>query len=188
MIKLITEDQHFHLVGTANAFILGKKGRVKSFELETDQGKYNFKIPKKLHKRLNYQLNPQSKLEVRGKIDFCLKKAKIEFHLETIRLISETSNSGCANCQAVETSPTGKKSQILICQKSSCWKQGGETIYERLTEELRLRGLENSVTVKKTGCMGRCKTAPNLVTLPDKTRHQCFDQEKVGQLIETHYY
>ena len=60
-------------------------------------------------------------------------------------------------------------------------------IYAKITEELQEQGLEDSVTVKKTGCMGRCKSAPNLVVLPGKNCYKCFSEEEINSLIDTHF-
>jgi (2Fe-2S) ferredoxin len=52
---------------------------------------------------------------------------------------------------------------------------------------LRGKGLDDRITVKKTGCMGRCKSAPNLVVLPGKNSYKCFKEEKINTLIDTHF-
>ena len=205
MIKCSVPAPEFHLVGTASKFSLKKGGKVKSFELETPKGNFCFKIPHKLHKRLNCQLYPNATLEVQGKVNICPKKAKIKLKLEKIRLISpsptpppfnlESFNSTASensvileNNATVENSQTSeRKGKILLCKKSSCWKRGGKAIYEKITEELQEQGLEDSVTIKKTGCMGHCKSAPNLVVLPDKARYKCFDKEQVNNLIDNHF-
>ena len=207
MIKCSAPAPEFHLVGTASKFVLKKRGKVKSFELKTPKGNFCFKIPHKLHKRLNCQLYPNVKLEVKGKVDIRPKKAKIKikFKLEEINVLSTTPspppfdlefcNSKTSensitleNNTALENSTTSElKGKILLCKKSSCWKRGGKAIYEKITEQLQEQGLESSITVKKTGCMGRCKSAPNLVVLPDQARYKCFDKEEVNNLIDTHF-
>lgn len=184
MIKLVSPYPEFCLIGIANNFVLGKKGKIKSFELETDQGKYNFKITSKLHKSLNYELHPQIKLEVRGKVDICLKTARIKLKAEKLSIVS--ANPLPLNWETLQPKTSQQKSQILLCQKSTCWNKGGQEIYEKLTEEIQKQGLQDSVIVKKTGCMGRCKYAPNLTVLPDKTRYQCFKEQDVCKLIDNH--
>ncbi len=158
-----------------------------------------------MHKRLNCQLYPNVQLEVKGKVDICPKKAKIKLKLEQINLLSPTpspppfdleffdsttseNSTILENNTALENGTTSEpKGKILLCQKSSCWKRGGKAIYVKITEELQEQGLESSVTVKKTGCMGRCKSAPNLVVLPGKNRYKCFSEEEINTLIDTHF-
>ena len=205
MIKCAVPAPEFHLVGTVSKFVLKKKGKVKSFELKTPKGNFYFKIPHKLHKRLNCQLYPNVKLEVQGKVDICPKKAKIKLELEQIKVLSTSpspppfdleffNNTTLENSTTLDNNTTLEngttsepKGKILLCKKSSCWKRGGKAIYDKITEELREQGLDNSITVKKTSCMGRCKSAPNLVVLPDKARYKCFNQEEVNSLIDTHF-
>ncbi|MDJ0902975.1 MAG: (2Fe-2S) ferredoxin domain-containing protein [Xenococcus sp. MO_188.B8] len=204
MIRCSVPAPEFHLVGTASKFALKKNGKVKSFELKTPKGNFCFKIPHQLHKRLNCQLYPNVKLEVKGKADICPKKAKIKLKIEQINVLSpspspspfdlEFFDTASENGGILESSITAAnsansepKGKILLCKKSSCWKRGGKAIYEKITEELREQGLEDSVTVKKTGCMGRCKSAPNLVVLPGKNRYKCFSEGEINSLIDNHF-
>ena len=205
MIKCEVPAPEFCLVGTVSKLSLKKKGKVKRFELQTPKGNFYFKIPHKLHKRLNCQLYPNAKLEVRGKANVCPKKAKIKLKIEQIKVLSPnpspppldlkffdsttSENSTISENNTVLENVTNSelKGKILLCKKSSCWKRGGKAIYEKITEELQEQGLDDSITVKKTGCMGRCKSAPNLVVLPDKARYKRFNEEEVNSLIDTHF-
>ncbi|WP_373545868.1 (2Fe-2S) ferredoxin domain-containing protein [Chamaesiphon sp.] len=58
------------------------------------------------------------------------------------------------------------KVKILICQKSHCRNNGGKEVYSALVEQLNSHNLNDSVTLKSTGCLKCCKQAPNLVVLP----------------------
>ena len=205
MIKCSVPAPQFHLVGTISKFVLKKNGKVKSFELKTPKGNFYFRIPHKLHKRSDCRLYPNIKLEVKGKVNIFPKKSKIKFKLEQINVIStepspppfdlEFFNSTALentitldNNAALDNNKTSDiQGKILVCKKSSCWKRGGKEIYNKITDELRGQGLGDSVTVKKTGCMGRCKSAPNLVVLPGKNRYKCFNEEKINTLIDTHF-
>jgi (2Fe-2S) ferredoxin len=182
MIKLAFLPPEIELIGIANKFVFKKKGIIKSFDLETEHGKYTLKIPKKLHENLNYALHPNLKVKVTLTSQICLKNGKIKLKIANISLISPIS----ATVSSPQTATSPKKSKILICQKSTCWKRGGESIYHKIQEELQSRGLEDHVTVKKTGCMRHCKQAPNLVALPDKVRYHCFQEGEVSKLIDTH--
>ncbi|MBD2483743.1 (2Fe-2S) ferredoxin domain-containing protein [Planktothrix sp. FACHB-1365] len=83
--------------------------------------------------------------------------------------------------------PAVKPAKILICQKSDCRKRGGDAICTLLQQELAQRGLEDQVTIQKTGCLKKCKAGPNLVMLPDKTRYSKVEPEKIPALIEQHF-
>jgi (2Fe-2S) ferredoxin len=185
MIKLVAPYTEFSLVGIVNQFVVSKKGRVKAIELETEQGKYNLKIPNYVHKKINCELHPQVEVEVQGKAKLCLKTAKIKFEVEKLNKISPSPTI----ILPIETKTkiASPKQKILICQKSTCWERGGKEIYETLKQELQDQGLAAGVMIKKTGCLGHCKKAPNLVVLPDKTRYHRFAQENVCELIATHF-
>ena len=205
MIKCEVPAPEFRLVGTVSKLSLKKQGKVKRFELQTPKGTFYFKIPHKLHKRLNCQLYPDAKLEVKGKANICPKKAKIKLKIEQITVLppnpspppldlkffeSTTSENRTIleNNTTLENGTNSElKGKILLCKKSSCWKRGGKAIYDKITEELQEQGLENSITIKKTGCMGRCQSAPNLVVLPDQARYKYFNEENVNSLIDTHF-
>lgn len=83
--------------------------------------------------------------------------------------------------------PVVKPAKILICQKSDCRKRGGDEICSILQQELAQRGLEDQVTIQKTGCLKKCKAGPNLVMLPDKTRYSKVEPQKIPALIDQHF-
>jgi (2Fe-2S) ferredoxin len=191
-------------VGTITNFTAKKKGKVKRFELETPQGKFWFKIPHKLHKKINCRLYPYVSLEARGRVKVCPKKAKFKLKLKHIKILSNdpdplpfnlsflslTSGYDIApeyNMAFEKSDSAESKGKILLCKKSPCWKRGGKLIYEEIVDELKDKGLEDHVSVKKTGCMGHCKSAPNLVVLPDNIRYKRFKQKNINSLIETHF-
>ncbi|MGF1513015.1 MAG: NAD(P)H-dependent oxidoreductase subunit E [Elainellaceae cyanobacterium] len=79
------------------------------------------------------------------------------------------------------------QTKILICQKGSCWKKrGGQTVCERLEKRLSDRGLTDAVTIKKTGCMDRCKSGPNLVVMPGKARYGRVGKADIEKIIDQH--
>lgn len=79
------------------------------------------------------------------------------------------------------------QAKILICQKGSCWKKrGGQAVCERLEQRLSDRGLAGQVTIKKTGCMDRCKSGPNLVVMPGKARYGRVGKADIEEIIDQH--
>jgi len=86
-----------------------------------------------------------------------------------------------------ETQKTKGQTKILICQKGSCWKKrNGKAVCDWLEHRLSDRGLRDDVIIKKTGCMDRCKSGPNLVVMPGKTRYSRVGRSDVDQLIDQH--
>jgi (2Fe-2S) ferredoxin len=64
--------------------------------------------------------------------------------------------------------------QILVCTndrgmdapKPSCAQRGGIEVYRRLKDEVRSRGLKESVLVTRTGCMHHCSRGVTVAVWP----------------------
>lgn len=82
--------------------------------------------------------------------------------------------------------PTAKQQQlkILVCQKSDCQKKGGRRQQAALQEVLCDRGLNHQVAVVKTGCLGKCSMAPNLVLMPGKQRLSGMALDAIVELLQ----
>jgi (2Fe-2S) ferredoxin len=80
-----------------------------------------------------------------------------------------------------------KKQRILICQKSNCWRQGGNRIFDTIQSTLRDRGLTETVEVQLTGCLKECKYAPNVVMMPDKIRYRNVQPKSIELMVEKHF-
>ncbi|WP_240038741.1 MULTISPECIES: (2Fe-2S) ferredoxin domain-containing protein [Okeania] len=80
-----------------------------------------------------------------------------------------------------------KKAQILVCQKSDCQKRGAGKVCKALSEVLSDRGLQDHVTIKKTGCLKKCKAGPNLVIMPNKARYSRISSSEIPDVIEKHF-
>ena len=56
-----------------------------------------------------------------------------------------------------------------------------------LEKELRDRGLQHQVAIKKTGCMKQCKAGPNIVIMPDKTTYRRVRLHEIRHLLDKHF-
>jgi NADH:ubiquinone oxidoreductase subunit E len=74
----------------------------------------------------------------------------------------------------------------LICQKSNCWQRGGKEVCQKLAQICREQNLDGAIDIKMTGCLGKCGQAPNIVMLPDKTRHSKIEPKQIPALVEKH--
>ncbi|NES06924.1 MAG: (2Fe-2S) ferredoxin domain-containing protein [Okeania sp. SIO2F4] len=81
----------------------------------------------------------------------------------------------------------GKKAQILVCQKSDCQKRGAGKVCQALSEALIDRGLQDQVTIKKTGCLKKCKAGPNMVIMPNKAKYSRISSAEIPEVIEKHF-
>ncbi|NEP36436.1 (2Fe-2S) ferredoxin domain-containing protein, partial [Moorena sp. SIO3B2] len=80
-----------------------------------------------------------------------------------------------------------RKASILVCQKSSCRKRGGQAVCNAIASSLKDHGLEDQVKIKETGCLKQCKHGPNLVMMPDKARYSEVAPQQIPTLIERHF-
>lgn len=161
----MTNEIYFHLEGEFLGVCAIDGYKLKYLRLRTTERDVIIKVPKQLRAELVYKLAIGDRLRCEGiQKDGKLKASAIE---------KVECGSACANrCSAGAAMPTisdpaiESKVKILICQKSHCRNNGGKEVYSALVEQLNSHNLNDSVTLKSTGCLKCCKQAPNLVVLP----------------------
>lgn len=81
---------------------------------------------------------------------------------------------------------SGKKSKtkVLVCKKSSCRKNGGKAVLKRAKKLVRDLKLKDQVSVKSTGCMGKCGKGPVIVI--GKTQYRKVKAKRLSRLISKH--
>ncbi|MBF2047902.1 MAG: (2Fe-2S) ferredoxin domain-containing protein [Elainella sp. C42_A2020_010] len=77
------------------------------------------------------------------------------------------------------------KIKVLVCQKSGCLKKGGRGLCEALQQALCQRNLDQHVTIKPTGCLKCCSSAPNLVMMPGNRRYKEVRPKTLGQIADS---
>ncbi len=180
----------FNLNGKLSKIKL-KKHKIKYIKLATEQDKVWIKVSKKLRKQIS-QLPLESKLEVAGKLKQYPKTGKVKYKAQTITLVPQNlEQSAKIKTKQVSLLPvfdtkTKSKAKVLICQKSNCWKKGGQQVYKKLESVLSDRNLSEQISIRKTGCLKKCKKAPNLVMLPDKAHYTKVKPQQVADLVDKH--
>lgn len=173
--------------------IATKKGKIKYLKLATEDGKHWIKVPKKIRVNLDSNIAKGSQLEIAGTQKRYLKTGKSKFTATTVILIPSTNSEPEIKVKEQEISllpifnTTKKaKAKVLVCQKSNCWNKGGKEVYAELKAILSDRNLDSQIPLKKTGCLGKCKKAPNIVMLPDKARYSKVKPKQISNLVEKH--
>jgi len=169
----------FSLIGELEDLVINSKGRVKYLYLSTSEKHFGIKVAKEQKNILSQYLKVGCSLRVSGMRKCKPHQSETEYKAYVIELLAEplkpTSTSSC----------TRSKSQILICQSSSCCKQGGKAVYEKLRTELHFQDIYDQVEIKTIGCLKHCKQGPNLI-MPDKNRHSRVKPQQVSTLIRKH--
>jgi (2Fe-2S) ferredoxin len=192
------QESPFFLEGKFQEFVIKDGYKIKGLILVTYEGEYYVKVAKNLRHALDWRLPKGTLLQIVGKKQHCLESDKIKLKAERVIAVPNESNKeSCKQQELIPTSQTllptphsplpsqTKPSTVLVCQKSDCMKKGGKAVCQALEAALSEKGLEDSVTIKGTGCMKNCKAGANLV-MPDKTRYSRVTATQVPALVEKH--
>lgn len=161
----MTNEIYFQLEGEFLGVCAIDGYKLKYLRLRTADRDIIIKVPKELRAELVYKLAIGDRLRCEG------TQKDLKFKASAITKVERVA-SRTDRCSAGEDVPkiadpaTESKVKILICQKSHCRDNGGKEVYTALIEQLNNHDLNDSVTLKSTGCLKCCKKAPNLVVLP----------------------
>jgi (2Fe-2S) ferredoxin len=168
----MTNEIYFQLEGEFLGVCAIDGYKLKYLRLRTAERDVIIKVPKELRAELVYKLAIGEILRCEGiQKDWKLKASAIE-KIERVASCADRCSARLAQFSAGAAEPTiaspatDSKVKILICQKSHCRDNGGKEVYSALVEQLNSHDLNDSVTLKSTGCLKCCKKAPNLVVLP----------------------
>jgi (2Fe-2S) ferredoxin len=67
-----------------------------------------------------------------------------------------------------------------------CHARGSQENLELLQEELRARGLSDTVRVNRSGCFARCENGPNMVVYPDAVWYGGVTPDDMVEIVEKH--
>ncbi|NEO27007.1 MAG: (2Fe-2S) ferredoxin domain-containing protein [Kamptonema sp. SIO4C4] len=194
--------QQFDVSGQLLDFVIKKGVKVKFLRLAVAEREYWIKVPKEVRSQLDGDIRPGCWLTVTG-TQKLKKSGKLKLKAESVTLwspaeqakhcsqpCSEQSipvSSEPSEKQKASKKKAGSAAKILVCGKSKCQKRNGAGLCQALQQELSDRGLDQQVQVKTTGCLKKCKHAPNAVVLPHKTHYAKLNTAQVSDLIEKHF-
>ncbi len=78
------------------------------------------------------------------------------------------------------------RSYVMVCGGTGCTSSGSQKIRERLQEEIKNHGLEDEVSVVKTGCFGLCALGPIMIVYPEGSFYAMVQEEDVPEIVEEH--
>ena len=76
------------------------------------------------------------------------------------------------------------RTQVLLCQGTSCMSNGAPSVREALKEALHKAGLEKEVEIITTGCMGICELGPIMVIYPDGVFYQRVKPDDAEDILQ----
>lgn len=75
--------------------------------------------------------------------------------------------------------------RLHICAGTGCISTDSENVLKRMQEEVKARGLQETVLVKKVGCMGLCAAGPIVKVEPDGILYQTVAPEDVDDIMNS---
>lgn len=166
--------------------VMGKQKYKKTGQVKLKAKSIKVKHPAHHHLKHSEGMNTQCKFP---------RRVGLKQHITQLQPVARTemrpnpisSNPIPSNPIPSKPSQQTPPSKILVCQKSSCRKRGGDKVCHALQQELGDRGLTDQVQIQKTGCLKKCKKGPNVVVLPDKTHYTNISDHHIPQLLEKHF-
>jgi (2Fe-2S) ferredoxin len=91
------------------------------------------------------------------------------------------------------------KGEIVVSMGTCGIAAGGDAVYKTFENELKSNGLEGTIKLKKTGCLGMCFCEPNLVVkvngmpeilygnVDEKTAHSIVSEHIIKKNILNNY-
>ena len=78
------------------------------------------------------------------------------------------------------------RSHVLVCTGTGCTSSRSPEIIEALNEELKNHGMENEVSVVKTGCFGLCALGPIMIVYPEGAFYSRIKPEDCAEIVSEH--
>ena len=179
----------FSIVGQLLSFVYKDGYKIKYLKIAFRGQEYWVKPSKDIRAGLDHQFSPGCWLQLSGEQQISRKTGVLKLKADTVELAASTKISSIEPLVNDKKSakPKSKAAKILICQKSSCRKRGGNAVCQVLEQELSDRNLASQVQVKLTGCLKKCKKGPNLVIFPDKTHYTQVSPKQIPALLNQHF-
>lgn len=171
----------FRIQGRFLGFVSDEFGKLKYLRLAVETGELKIKTTKESRPFLMRVLKPNDQIVVAGTKKLDKHTGQIKLKADQVNKLPLDSEQFISHCQML---PQERKAKIMVCQKSGCLKRGGKKLLSSLETALCDRGLQNQVTIERTGCLKRCSQAPNMVLMPGKTRLSGMSPDAIAALLE----
>ena len=75
--------------------------------------------------------------------------------------------------------------RILVCAGTGCASSGAHKVIDALRAEIKLQGLEETVSIVGTGCQGFCEKGPTLVIEEHQVLYTSVTADDVAEIVAT---
>ncbi|MGD1852834.1 MAG: hypothetical protein ACFB2W_01155 [Leptolyngbyaceae cyanobacterium] len=188
------DSQAFCLEGRFEGFMSGDKSPFKYLKLRDANEQYVIKLSKSVRMMVFRYLQSGDSIRVVGKQSIDDEgerqlKAKEVVRIKPLALVPTAADSAqtVSPQGKLPKAKAGKSPKILICQKSSCRKRGAAQVCRTVETALAEQGLVDTVQVKLTGCMDKCKSGPHMVVMPHKQRYSKVNPKQVPGLVAQNF-
>ena len=175
-VPLVSE---FTIVGKLEDCIANSKGCIKYLYLSTPEADYTIEVASQT---IGKHLPPRCWLKVTGMRKYEIHKDRVKYKAYKIELLQAPAREKATSSKAIATE---KPKAILVCQGSSCRKNGGQ-ICELLQTQLQAKNMSDRVEIRTTGCLKQCKQAPNLIIMPGGIRYSRVQPKQISKLTAKH--
>ncbi len=77
--------------------------------------------------------------------------------------------------------------QVVVCAGTGCTIGNSGELIEKFKEEIKHAGMENEISVVKTGCLGLCGVGPNVAVYPDNIIYKTVGVEDIKEIVTEHF-
>jgi (2Fe-2S) ferredoxin len=202
MAQSIVDQVPFGLVGEFLGFIWTKKQHPSAVKLRWLNQEIVIKLAKYLRDDQTVKtLIPGMPIQVWGTQKPSKERLSLKLKAHRIRQ-SEPGNSTSSPTlmKLVDTpltpqsdsvkpiaNPESQPVSLKVCTESGCMKRGGKSMCKVLASSLAEGNWEQEITVKRTGCMGKCKSGPHLIVMPDRTSYSKVQPKEVEGILTKHF-
>jgi (2Fe-2S) ferredoxin len=202
MTQSIVDHVPFGLVGEFLGFIRSKKHQPRAVKLRWLNQEIVIKLAKYLRDDQTVNtLIPGTSVQIWGiqkpsreRSHLKLKAHRISKsdmthsidHQMMMKLVDE---QPIKHLDVVEAIPIAKSkpATLKICTESGCMKRGGKSICKFLESSLGEDTWGQEIVVKATGCMGKCKSGPHLIVMPDRVSYSKIQPKEVAGILTKHF-
>ena len=78
------------------------------------------------------------------------------------------------------------RAHVLICGGTGCTSSGSMKVQEALAAELKAYGLEDEISIVRTGCFGLCENGPVMIVYPEGSFYSRVTPEDVKEIVSEH--